>query len=235
MFEDSTFESMGVIRTRSRGWMLATFTLNGSVLLALVLLPLIYPQALPSLDMPLLMTTPAPPVAETKLRPVPVQTNAADTRSIENIQAPPRIPTYIARGDEPRDPGPINLGDTAQLGTGTSSADNPWSEHPPVVVEPQRPKSPVPVSLGVMSGLLYQTVRPVYPIIAQEAHVEGTVVLQATISKNGTIENLRVTSGPVLLQQAALDAVRQWRYRPYLLNGQPVDVETTVNVIFKMN
>lgn len=235
MFEDSTFESMGIIRTRSRGWMLATFTLNGSILLVLVLLPLIYPQALPRMVDIMHMTAPVPPVEEAAPRPVPVQANAADTRSIENIQAPPRIPTYIARGEELREPGPIHLGDTSPLGTGTANGDTPWSEHPPVVVVQQRPKSPVAVSRGVMNGLLYQTVRPVYPIIAQEAHVEGTVVLQATISKNGIIENLRVTSGPVLLQQAALNAVRQWRYRPYLLNGQPVDVETTVNVIFKMN
>jgi len=64
--------------------------------------------------------------------------------------------------------------------------------------------------------------------------VEGTVVLAATISKSGTIENLHATSGPALLQQAALDAVKTWRYRPYLLDGQPVEVETTVNVIFTL-
>ena len=58
--------------------------------------------------------------------------------------------------------------------------------------------------------------------------------MQATISRSGTIENLRVLSGPAMLQQAALDAVQQWHYRPYLLNGQPVEVETTVNVVFKM-
>jgi protein TonB len=60
------------------------------------------------------------------------------------------------------------------------------------------------------------------------------VVLQAVISKTGTIENLRVVSGPPLLQQAALDAVKQWRYRPYLLNGEPIEVETTVNVVFTL-
>jgi protein TonB len=60
------------------------------------------------------------------------------------------------------------------------------------------------------------------------------VVLQATISKAGTIENLRVAGGPAMLQQAALDAVKTWRYRPYLLNGQPVEVETTINVIFTL-
>ena len=62
----------------------------------------------------------------------------------------------------------------------------------------------------------------------------GTVVLQATISKTGTIEDLHVVSGPAMLQQAAMDAVRTWRYRPYLLNNEPVEVETTVNVIFTL-
>jgi protein TonB len=76
---------------------------------------------------------------------------------------------------------------------------------------------------------------PVYPPIGVAARVEGTVLLTATISKTGTIENLRVASGPAMLQQAALDAVRTWRYRPYLLNGQPVEVETTVNVTFTLN
>jgi protein TonB len=61
-----------------------------------------------------------------------------------------------------------------------------------------------------------------------------TVVLQATISKTGSIENLRVMSGPAMLTQSALDAVRSWRYRPYLLNGEPVEVETTVNVVFSL-
>jgi protein TonB len=76
---------------------------------------------------------------------------------------------------------------------------------------------------------------PVYPPIGVAMHAEGTVVLTATISKTGTIENLRVASGSAILQQAALDAVRTWRYRPYLLNGQPVEVETTVNVTFTLS
>ncbi|MGA2219181.1 MAG: energy transducer TonB, partial [Terracidiphilus sp.] len=64
--------------------------------------------------------------------------------------------------------------------------------------------------------------------------VQGTVVLEAIISKQGTIESLRVVSGPPMLQQAARDAVSAWRYRPYLLNGEPVAVETTVNVVFTL-
>jgi protein TonB len=82
--------------------------------------------------------------------------------------------------------------------------------------------------------MLLQKTMPVYPPIAKAARVSGTVVLQATISKQGTIENLHVISGPAMLQQSAMDAVRQWRYKPYLLNGEPVEVETTVNVIFSL-
>jgi len=85
-----------------------------------------------------------------------------------------------------------------------------------------------------MAGLLIQQKLPSYPPIVGAMHIEGTVVLDATISKNGTIENLRVVSGPLLLQQAALDAVKTWRYKPYLLDGQPVEVETRVNVVFTL-
>ncbi len=75
---------------------------------------------------------------------------------------------------------------------------------------------------------------PQYPAIAKAARIQGTVVLQATISKTGTIEGLQVLSGPPMLQQAAMDAVRSWRYKPYLLNGEPVEVGTTINVVFSL-
>jgi protein TonB len=88
-------------------------------------------------------------------------------------------------------------------------------------------------SLVASSTAIYKAV-PVYPAVALAAGVSGTVVLAATISKAGTIENLRVVSGPPMLQRAAVDAVEQWRYRPYLLNGEPVAVETTVNVVFNL-
>jgi protein TonB len=92
----------------------------------------------------------------------------------------------------------------------------------------------VAISGGVAAGMLLQKTTPLYPPIAKAARVSGTVILQATISKAGTIENLRVVGGPAMLQQAALDAVRTWRYRPYLLNNEPVEVETTVNVVFTL-
>jgi protein TonB len=104
---------------------------------------------------------------------------------------------------------------------------------PAPIVKAATPKK-VNISAGVMVGLLLQKTQPVYPPIAKAARVEGTVVLQATISKAGTIENLRVMSGPAVLQPAAVSAVKTWRYRPYLLNNEPVEVETTVNVIFTL-
>jgi protein TonB len=73
---------------------------------------------------------------------------------------------------------------------------------------------------------------PVYPPIAKAAHVSGAVVLHAIISKSGTIENLEVISGPEMLRNAATEAVRGWRYKPYILNGEPTEVETTVTVNF---
>ena len=70
--------------------------------------------------------------------------------------------------------------------------------------------------------------------MAKTARVSGTVVLAATISKSGTIENLRVLTGHPMLIQSAIEAVKTWRYRPYLLSNQPVEVETTINVVFSM-
>jgi protein TonB len=100
-------------------------------------------------------------------------------------------------------------------------------------VKAEAPKK-VNISGGVAAGMLLQKTVPLYPPIAKAARVSGTVVLQATISKTGTIENLHVISGPAMLQQSAMDAVKSWRYRPYLLNGDPVEVETTVNVVFTL-
>jgi TonB family protein len=104
----------------------------------------------------------------------------------------------------------------------------------------QKPKvqvaapSIVRVSAGVAVGLLVQKTTPVYPLIAKTARVSGAVVLSASITKTGSIENLRVVSGPVMLRQAALDAVRTWRYKPYELNNEPTEIETTINVIFSL-
>ncbi|HKS74825.1 MAG TPA: energy transducer TonB, partial [Terriglobales bacterium] len=131
---------------------------------------------------------------------------------------------------------PSNYGVAGMEGLGGGAAGGTFgsafgSKGPTVKVAP--PKK-VSISAGVEEGLLIQKTQPVYPPIAKAARVQGTVVLQATISKQGTITDLHVVSGPAMLQQSALEAVRTWRYRPYLLNGEPVEVETTINVIYTL-
>lgn len=92
----------------------------------------------------------------------------------------------------------------------------------------------VRVSAGVTTGLLVYKVQPIYPIEARRAHIQGVVVLQAKISKEGRIVDLQLISGPKELADAAIGAVQQWRYRPYLLKGEPLEVETQVQVNFQL-
>jgi protein TonB len=103
---------------------------------------------------------------------------------------------------------------------------------PAPVVKVAPPKGPARVSSGVVAGNKLSGASPVYPPIARAAHVSGAVVLHAIISKSGSIENLEVISGPEMLRNAATEAVRSWRYKPYILNGEPTEVETTVTVNF---
>ncbi len=100
--------------------------------------------------------------------------------------------------------------------------------------EPKLKLVPLSVSAGVAGGLLIRKVNPVFPAIAKTARVSGTVVLAATISKSGFVTDLRVVSGPPMLRQAAMDAVKNWVYKPYLLNNQPTEVQTTVSVDFSL-
>ena len=97
------------------------------------------------------------------------------------------------------------------------------------------PPKRVNISAGVAAGMLISKTPPSYPIEAKTKGISGSVVLSAIIGTDGTVQELNVVIGPRELQQAALDAVKLWRYRPYLLNGNPVEVQTTVNVIFSLS
>lgn len=105
---------------------------------------------------------------------------------------------------------------------------------PPPVHQSNRPTRPLSVGGDVQNANLISQVKPSYPHPAIVARVQGTVVLEAVISRQGVVEDLRVVSGNPLLVPAALDAVKQWRYRPTLLNGEPVEVETTITVSFTL-
>ncbi|KAA6463143.1 energy transducer TonB [Acidobacteria bacterium AB60] len=236
MFEDATFESTGRIHTRSRRWMLATFALNAAILAALILIPLIYPEALPNRFISILLTAPPPPPAP-QPPPQQVATRAFHgTREYTdlNLSVPTRIPTTITRMEGIEAP-PGNQTISMDQGGPSLSGGDPFGHtaQPAVHLAP-KPTGPAHISSGVAAGLLLRKVLPVYPPIARAARVEGAVVLAAIIASDGSIQNLRVVSGPPMLQQAALDAVQQWRYRPYLLNGDPVAVETTINVVFSL-
>jgi len=233
MFEDSTFESTGRIRTRSRRWMIAAFALNGSILATLILIPLIYPDALPHIGPLILMEAPPPPATPPPAPKQPQHFHGTPEMSCTRIFASPQMPSRIANF---KDEGPPPSGSLAEMSDGPGvpgGIDRAFRGHETAPVVRAAPRGPVRISSLVMSTPVSRT-DPVYPAIAKATGTQGTVVLQAVISKTGTIENLRVVSGPPLLQQAALDAVKQWRYRPYLLNGEPIEVETTVNVVFTL-
>jgi periplasmic protein TonB len=88
------------------------------------------------------------------------------------------------------------------------------------------------ISQGVSDGLLIKRVQPIYPQQAAQMHTQGKVALQATIAKDGSVRNVKVVSGPAILARAATDAVRQWKYKPYMLNGEPIEVQTDININF---
>jgi protein TonB len=145
----------------------------------------------------------------------------------DQLAAPTRIPKQEAENSPPAG------SDTAGaegLGGGNANAGI-FNGHSQPTVKVTRP---VPISSGIATGMLIQSPPPVYPPLAKSANVAGTVELHATIATNGTIKDLRAVNGPVMLRQAAIEAVRNWRYQPYKLNNQPVEVETTINIVFTL-
>lgn len=153
------------------------------------------------------------------------------------LTAPTKIPKQIKMVTEKEAPPSQGFGVAGMEGMGGGAPGGVigglFAGAAAPVVKAAPPKK-IAISQGVAQGLLIEKIQPIYPAIAKAARMQGTVVLQATISKTGEIQNLRVISGPAMLQQAAIQAVSRWRYRPYLLNNEPVEVETTVNVVFSL-
>jgi protein TonB len=230
MFEDSLMESGGMIKTKSKYWSIVTLILNGAVLIVLIIWPLFHLESLPSQMMATLLVAPPPPPQ------VQVKVQLKSEMLNNELQAPSKIPKTIKDVKESAAPPMAGVSGMEGMGGGSQGGVmggilGGIGTGPAVKAAPPKKLS---ISSGVMAGNLLDKVIPQYPAIAKAARIQGTVVLQATISKAGSITNLRVISGPPMLQQAAMDAVRSWRYRPYLLNGDPVEVETTVNVVFNL-
>ena len=212
----------------------------------LILVPLIYTQALPRtlliVDIPIVPPPgppPAPPTGQHSRPPTPHHTVDPFTAP---IRIPPTIPDFhetpeppqIASG--PTGPGVIGVPEGFGRGDGVIGSV-PWGTEPPPP-PPQAHAAPktklIRLSAPIVAAKALYQPKPVYPHIAIVAHIQGMVVLQAIIGKDGAIQDLTVQSGHPLLVNAALDAVRTWRYQPTLLNSEPVDVLTEIDVIFNL-
>ena len=234
MFEDSLFESRVVsISTNKRWTALASISLQFAVAAIVIALPLLHPEALPfHEDVPkLLLPLPLRP-------PVPVvhvEHASATSASITTTSAVRTmlIPNLGAATNDPPSLAPIGAGLGMRDGIPDAIARD-GAHGPLVTLAPSPAAGPLHVSSGVSQGMLIAPIRPIYPTIAKAAHVEGTVIVAAIISRTGTIESLHVVSGPPMLQRAAIDAIQAARYRPYHLNGMPTEVQTTITVNFRM-
>jgi len=218
-----------------------TFLFEVIILTVLVIIPLVVIDALPTATLASFLTAPPPPPPP----PPPPAPTLKVTRVISEVmngqlQAPSRIPKSVKMIKEEEAPESSNgvIGGVeggvpggqpgGVLGSILNAANHSGA---PVVATPKRLR----ISSGISEGMLTHRVEPAYPTIALRAHIQGSVTLSAIISKDGVIENLRLINGHPLLVPAALDAVKQWRYRPYVLNGEGLEVETTVIVNFHID
>ena len=243
MFEDSLIESGGKLKTK-RGWTsIISFGLQVMIVGVMILIPLIFTEALPKGTTMFMLVAPPPP-------PPPPPPAAAPVKVVKQIQTdivngelrtPTKIPNKvkIIKEDEAPPPAMASAGVMGGVPGGVPGGSmggvmgSILSSTPtvaPKIATPQR----VRVSSGVSTGMLVRKVPPSYPPLARQARIQGTVILQATISKEGSIENLQLISGHPMLAPAAIEAVKQWKYKPYLLNGEPVEVETQVQVNFTL-
>jgi TonB family protein len=167
-----------------------------------------------------------PTSEEEETTPAQVQTIMMN----DQATAPTRIPRQAAENAPP--PAGSDTAGAEGLGGGSTDAGIFNGRTQPVFKVTS--SKPIELSSGVATGMLIQSTPPIYPPFARSTHVTGTVELHATITANGTIKDLRAVTGPVMLRQAAVDAVRNWRYKPYRLNNQPVEVETTIKIVFTL-
>lgn len=243
MFENSLLESGGAEYSKlypSGPWApLASFAIEAGMLGLLLLLPLIYTQTLPQLPLNSYLTAPVPPPPRAPIQVIVVHESSGPADAGGRLLTPTRIPPRIVM--TPGEPEAALVPSGIPGGTGTPGVRDGFigsgllpvlSPAVPVarVATPPRIK----VSDGITAGLLVRKVQPIYPPLARQARISGEVVLQAVIGKDGSIRNLQTISGHPMLIQSAIDAVRQWRYKPYLLNGDPVEVDTQIHVNFTL-
>jgi len=239
MFEDSLIESTGAIRTRSSRYVAGSLLLEAALVAVLVVIPYIYPAALPPkfLSVPLI-APPTAPAAQIVQQRVVSSPSSRPELLLTTLIAPGRIPQTIHHVVDTGPPGLVPGADiSGSSNTGAMGASwlgavtTPPAQH----VRQAKASGPLKVSAGVAAGQLLTPIRPPYPAIARAGRIQGTVVVAAIIGKDGRIDSLHLVSGSPLLASAAVEAIRQARYRPWTLNGEPVEVETTINVVFTLD
>lgn len=248
LFSSVLLETSGIEHRRRGVAATLSFVFQCFVLGLLIIVPLMFTDALPEQQLLTYLMAPPPP-------PPPAASSATAARVIRRVESdvangrlrmPSKIPQSIQmiREDEaPPDlsgggvpggvPGGIPGGQVGGVIGGILSSRSTASAIPKLAVPPA-PKR-IRISQGVTEGRLILRIKPPYPPLARAARVQGRVVLSAIISKTGEIENLALVSGHPMLVPAAIKAVQEWRYRPFLLNGEPVEVETTINVDFELS
>jgi periplasmic protein TonB len=239
MFADSMLETPWAQRTRRSWTTLTSFGLQVLIIGLLLLLPLWKTIGLPAART---VSTPIS-LGRVVVETAPAPRSGGATAPRSNIlparfMQPGHIPTVIRMGVESSPPpsggtGP-GLGDPALF---AGSGDGPPLGILPGGTRPVLPTPPPTISRAfrtsnMLEGMLICKVQPVYPPLARTAHVQGSVLVYALINKAGTMENVHAISGHPMLVPAAIDAVSQWRYRPYILNSEPIEVETQITVNF---
>jgi len=245
MFEQSLVESTTVLRTGNRWPAIISTAFYTALAIALVSVPVLHPDVLSLTAHPILTFRPraVPPPPPPRIHVLPSESSSSSAPaapaapifhrpdlapSTAPAEAPNFNPTSLMTGPvstnilglgTPSSPAVHVASGTGGTGTGNGGSDT---------------HARLKVSQGVSAGLLLVPIQPIYPRIAIAAHQQGIVLVQAIISRSGQIESAHVVSGPAMLQASALEAVRSARYHPYLLNGQPVEVDTTFSINFRL-
>jgi periplasmic protein TonB len=243
MFEDSLIESGGRLRTKRGMTTTLSFVLQAVFVFILVLIPLLFTEALPKGQLMTFLVAPPPPPPPPPPAAAPVHIVKQVQTDIVNgqLRTPTKIPQKVQMIKEDEAPPEMSSAGVVggvpggvpggQMGGVIGGIISSTPVAVPKVATPTR----VRVSQGVTQGLLIRKVQPTYPPLARQARIQGSVLLAAEISKDGSIENLHLISGHPMLAPAAIEAVKQWKYKPYILNGEPVEVETQITVNFTLS
>jgi protein TonB len=237
MFEELLVSNPYATKTNKRWTVLVSMVFQVTFLGILLLIPLIYTEALPKAMLATLLVAPPPPPPPP---PPPAQVQVVRKTQVHlmdagKLMAPKAIPKNVTIIKEEAEPDMGAAGGVVGGVAGGSMGGVIGGVIGGMPAPPKPVQSRIKVGGNVTAARIVNRTTPMYPPLARQTRISGTVRLHAIIAKDGTVQQLEVLSGHPLLVQAALDAVRQWRYQPTLLNGEPVEVDTTVDVIFSLN